>query len=184
MQHNFPCNIRAKNEFYGGCSNNNSNSGTRATSKVHKSHNKDPIVKLGLFGYNSLEYYAYLSSPWPCVNIPIRVMGNCPSPNIILLHTYNLGSTIFAWSILLWIMPRNSSFDRVNSILQVWYKFLHDYWCKICFLNFASYSRVSLLFFPNLDIKSFKDSQTLHFTNMNPHFRTSTIKWCFFSTYS
>ncbi len=94
MQHDFPCNICAKNEFCGGFSNNNSDSKIRVTSKVHNSCNKDPIVKLGLFGHNSLEYYVYLSSPWPCVIILIRVMGNCPRLDIILLHTYNLGKGI------------------------------------------------------------------------------------------
>ncbi len=107
-------------------------------------------------------------------------MGNCPSLDIILLHTCNLGSAIFAWSILSWIMDRNSSFNHTNFILQIWYKFLHDSWCRICFINFTSYFKTSLLFFPNLDIKSFKDSQTMHFTNTNPHFRTSTFKWCLF----
>jgi hypothetical protein len=142
----------------GGCSNNNFDSKIGVTSKVRKNHNKDPIVKLGSFGHNSLEYYAYLSSPWPCTIIPIRVMGNFPRPNIILLHTHNLGKIVFAWSILSWIMHRNSSFDCIDSILQVWYKFLHDSWCRICFFSFASYFKTSLLLFPNLDIKSFKDS--------------------------
>ncbi len=158
MQHDFPSNIRAKNEFRGGCSNNNFDSKIRVTSKVCNNHNKDPIVKLGSFSHNLLEYCAYLSSPWPCVIIPVRVMGNCPRPNIILLHTYNLGSIVFAQSILSWIMHRNSSFDCIDSILQVWYKFLHDSWCRISFLSFASYFKASLLFFANLDIKSFRDS--------------------------
>jgi hypothetical protein len=163
-----------------GCSNNNFNSKTKAASKVHNNHNKDPIVKLGSFVHNSLNYCAYLSSPWPCIIIPIKVMGNCPRPNIILLHTCNLGNTIFAWSILSWIMHKNSSFNHTSFVLQVWNKFLHDFWCKICFLSFASYSRTSLLLFPNLDIKSFKDSQTIHVVNTNPCFGTSTFKWCLF----
>jgi hypothetical protein len=50
----------------------------------------------------------------------------------------------------------------------------------ICFLNFASYFRTSLLLFPNLDIRSFRDSQTMHFANIDPHFCTSTFKWCLF----
>jgi hypothetical protein len=119
MQCDFPCNIHAKNQSCGGCSNNTFDSETWATSKLCKSHNKDPIVKLGLFGHNSLKYYAYLSSPWPCTFILVRVMGNCPNPYIIFLHICNLGSAIFAWSILLWIMHKNSSFDHTNSILQV-----------------------------------------------------------------
>jgi hypothetical protein len=108
------------------------------------------------------------------------VMGNCPSPNIILLHTYNLRNIVFAWSILSWIMHRNSFFDCIKSILQIWYKFLHDSWCKICFFSFASYFIASLLFFLNLDIKLFRDSQTVHFANTNLHFHTSTFRWCFF----
>jgi hypothetical protein len=66
------------------------------TSNVHKSYNKNPIMKLGLFGHNSLEYCAYLSSSCPCAIIPMRIMGNCPSLDAILLYTCNLGSAIFA----------------------------------------------------------------------------------------
>jgi hypothetical protein len=83
-------------------------------------------------------------------------------------------------SILSWIMHRNSSFDHTDFVLQVWYKFLHDSCCRICFLSFVSYFKTFLLFFPNLDIKSFKDSQTMHFANIDPHFCTSTFKWCCF----
>jgi len=129
MQCDCPCNVCAKNEFYGGCSNNNFDFKTRIASKVHKSHNKDPILELGLFGHIPLEYCAYFSSQWPCNIIPIRVMGNCSSLDIILLHTCNLGSVVFAWSILSWIMHKNSSFDSIDSGLQVWYMFLNDSWC-------------------------------------------------------
>jgi hypothetical protein len=179
MQHDFPYNIRAKNEFYGGCSNNNFDFETLAAPKVHNSRNKDPIVKLGSFGHNSLKYYAYSSTPWPCTIIPVRVMDNCPRPNIILLHICNLRSIVFAWSTLSWILHRNSSFDHTNFILQVWYKFLHDSWCMICFLNFASYSRASLLFFPNLDIvlQGFTNNA---FGKHSPRFHTLTFKWCLF----
>jgi hypothetical protein len=135
---------------------------------------------LGSFGHNSLEHYAYFSSSWPCTIIPIRVMGNCLSQVIILLHTCNLRSAIFAWSILSWIMHRNSSFNHTNIVLQIWYNFLYDSWCKICFLSFASYFRASLLFFLNLDIKSLRDSQIVHFKNMDPRFHTSTFKWFLF----
>jgi hypothetical protein len=183
MECDFLYNIHAKNELCGGCSNNTFDSKTRASSKVCKRHNKDPIVKLGSFGHNSLEYCAYFSSSWPCAIILVRVMGNCPSSYIILLHTYNLGSTIFAWSILSWIMYRNASFDCTDFVLQIWYNFLHDSWCKISFLSFASYSKTSLLLFPNLDIKSFKDSQIMHFANIDPHFHTSTFNGVFSSTY-
>jgi hypothetical protein len=97
MQHNFPCNIRAKNEFYRGCSNNTFNSETKATSKVYNNYNKDQVVKLGLFGHISLEYCAYVSSPWPCTIIPVKVISNYPRLDIILLHTYNIGNIVFAW---------------------------------------------------------------------------------------
>jgi hypothetical protein len=170
MQHDFPYNICVKNEFYEGCSNNNFNSETWVASKVHNSCNKDLIVKLGSFGHNSLKYCAYFSSPWPCAIIPVRIMGNYPRLDIILLHICNLGSASFACSILSWIMHRNSSFDPTNSILQIWYKLLHDSWCRIYFLYFASYFKASLLFFPNLDIKSFKDSQIMHFLKHKPPF--------------
>jgi hypothetical protein len=59
MQRNFPHNIRAKNEFYGGCSNNTFDFETKVISKVHNSCNKDPIVKLGSFGHKSLELYIF-----------------------------------------------------------------------------------------------------------------------------
>ncbi len=104
--------------------------------------------------------------------ILVRVISNFPNLNIILLHTYNLGNAIFAWSILSWIIHRNSSFDCINFVFQVWYKFLHDSWCKVCFLSFASYFKTSLLLFPNLDIKSFRvckqyisQARTLAFTH-------------------
>jgi len=163
-----------------GCSNNNFDSETRTTSNICKIHNKDPIVKLGLFGFNSLEYCAYFSSSCPCVIIPMRVMGNCPSPYIILLQTCNLGSAVFTWSILSWIMHRNSSFDCINSILQAWYKYLYNSWCKICFLSFLSYSIVSLLFLPTFDIKSLTDSQIVHLAKIDLRFCTSTFWWCLF----
>jgi len=119
MQCDFFCNMLAKNEFYGRCSNNNFDYETWAMSKVHNNCNKDPIVKLGSFGHNSLYYFAYLSSPWPCTIILVRVMGNCPRLDIILLHTCNLGSVVFEWSIFAWIMCRNSFFDRTNFVFQV-----------------------------------------------------------------
>jgi hypothetical protein len=62
MQYDFPYNICANDEFCRGCSNNNFDFEIGATSKVCKSRNKDPIVKLRSFGHNSLEYYAYFSS--------------------------------------------------------------------------------------------------------------------------
>jgi hypothetical protein len=184
MQCDFPCSICAKNEFYRGCSNNNFNCETKAASKVHNSCNKDLIVKFELFGHNSLEHCAYLSSPWPCVIILVRVMGNCPRPNIILLHTCNLGNIVFTWSILSWIMHKNSSFDHIDFVLQVWYKFLYDYCYRICFLNFTSYFKTSLLFFPNLDIKSFRDSQIVHFVNTDPGFAHWHLDGVLSSTYS
>jgi len=109
-------------------------------------------VKFGSFGHNSLESCAYLSFLYPCVIVPMKVMGNCPSPYIILLQTCNLGSEVFTWSILSWIMHKNSSFDHTNYVFQVWYKFIHDYWCKICFFSFPSYSITSLLFLPTFVI--------------------------------
>ncbi len=84
-----------KNVFWGRCSNKILDSQTRAFSKIQKHRNKYPTVKLGSLGHNSLEYCAYLSSPWPWVIIPIKVMGNCPSPQIILFATYNFGNAIF-----------------------------------------------------------------------------------------
>jgi hypothetical protein len=106
--------------------------------------------------------------------------GNCPSPKIILLQIYSLGNAIFARSNLSWIMHRNSSFDHIDYVFHVWYKLSHHSWCKMCFLGFTSYSIASLRCFPNLDIKSLRDSQTMHFVKTNLHFHTSTLKWCLF----
>jgi len=146
----------------------------------HKCHcSKDPIVKLELFYHNSLEYCAYFSSLCPCVIIPMRVMGNS-KPIYDLLQTCNLGSAIFLWSILSWIMHRSWFFNCTNYIHQMWYKFLHDSWCKICFLSFPSYSITSSLFLPTFDIKSLRDSQIVHLANTNLHFRTLTFWWCLF----
>ncbi len=103
-------------------------------------------------------------------------MGNFPSPYIILFTTCKLEDAIFAWSILSWITYKNSSFDHIDSDLQVWFKLLHDYWCKRCFFNFSSYSFASLLFFPNLNIKSLKDSHVIHFAKVGPLFHTLGCK--------
>ncbi len=177
-QCDFPCKRRVNNGFCGVCSNNNFDSKIGTTSNVCKSRNKDTIVKLGSFGHNSLEYCAYFSSSCPYAIIPMKIMSNCPSPYIILLQTCNFGSAIFAWSVLSWIM-NSSFFNHIDYILQVWYKFLHNFWCKICFINFPSYS-LTLLFFPTFNIKSLKDSQTMHLANTNLCFRTSTFRWCLF----
>jgi hypothetical protein len=99
-----------------------------------------------------LEYCAYLSSPWPWTIILINVMGKCPSSQIILFATYNLASVVFAWFILSWTIHKNSSLDRTDSNLQVWYQLLHDFWCNRHFFNFTSYSSMSLLFFPILTL--------------------------------
>ncbi len=130
IQSDFPCKRCAKRAFWGGCSNNILDSQARAFSKVRKNRNNDPIVKLGSLGHNSLEYCAYLSLPWLWAIIPINVMGNCPSPQIIFFAICNIKNVVFAWSILSWIKQRNSSFNCTNSNLQVWYKLLHDSWCK------------------------------------------------------
>jgi hypothetical protein len=89
------------------CSKKNFHSQIGVFFKIWNSCNKDPIVKLGSLGHNPLEYYAYLSSPWPCAFILVRVTCNCPSPKIILLATWNLGSAVFTWSILSWITHNN-----------------------------------------------------------------------------
>jgi hypothetical protein len=135
MQCDFPCNICAKNEFYKGCSNNNFNYEAKVAPKVRNSHNKDPIVKFELFGHNSLKHCAYLSSPWPCVIIHVRVMGNCPRPDIILLHTYNLGNAVFAWSILSWTLVEIS--QNVTTARK-WPFQQNNYMCSLhceCFIS-------------------------------------------------
>jgi hypothetical protein len=134
-------------------------------------------VKLGSFGHNSLEYCAYISFPCPCVIIHVKVMGNCLNPNMILLQTCNLDKAVFSRSILSWIMHRNSSFNRINFIFQMWYTIFHDFWCKICFLSFYSYLITSLLFLPTFDIKSLRDSQIVHLAKIDLPFWTSTFRW-------
>ncbi len=180
MRHDLPCRRHAKNALSRKCSNNILDSQTWAFSKVWNNYNNNPIIKLGSIGHKSLKYYAYFLFPWPCTIILVRLMGNCLIPKIILLATWNLKSAIFAWSNLSWITHKNSSFDRTNSNFQIWYMFLHESWCKICFINFNSYSFASLLLFPNFNIKSVKDSHTLHFAKIKPLFHTSTLRWCFF----
>ncbi len=139
-----------------------------------------PNYKIGINRPQIIKIYAYFLFPWPCTIILVRLMGNCPIPKIILLATWNLKSAIFAWSNFSWITHKNSSFDHTNSNLQIRYMFLHESWCKICFFNFNSYSFASLLLFPNFNIKSVKDSHTLHFAKIEPLFHTSTLRWCFF----
>ncbi len=180
MQHNFPCNTCAKNEYYESCSNNNSDSETRATSKLYKNSQQKPNCEIGIVWPQLIRILCISVIPMTMCYHTHKGNGQLSKPKYHFLHTYNLGSTVFAWSILSWIMHRNSSFNCINSILQVWYNFLYDFWCKICFLSFASYFRASLLFFPNLDIKSFRYSHIVHFTNTNPHLGTSTFRWCLF----
>ncbi len=148
--------------------------------KVRKCYNKEPIVKLGSIAHNSFEYWTYISSPCPWAIIPIRVTCNWWNLEIILLHIWTLGRIFFVLSILSWIMQRNSTFDQTNFVLHVWYKFLHNFWCKTYFFSFTSYSITLLLCFPNLGIKSLRDSQIVHFEKIDLHFCTSTFKWCLF----
>jgi hypothetical protein len=135
MQHDFPCKTCAKNALCRRCSIKIFNLKIIAFSKVRKNHNKDPIVKLGSLGHNSLKYYAYISSLCPCIIISMKVTSNCPSLKIILLAIWNLGSVVFAWSILSWIMHKNSFLDHTHFNLWVWYKLLHDSWCNMCFFQ-------------------------------------------------
>jgi hypothetical protein len=178
MQCNFPCKRWTKNESYGGSSNNSFDSTIGATSKAQKSRNIDPIVKLGSFGHNSFEYWAYISSPCPWATCESN--RQLSKPRYHFVTHCSLGTSIFTWSILSWITHGNSSFDWTNFILHVWHKFLHDSWCKMCFLSFISYSNTLLLWFTNLDIKYLRYSQIIHFAKIDPHFCTSMLRWCFF----
>ncbi len=92
----------------------------------------------------------------------------------------NLGNAVSTWSILSWITHKNSSLECKDSDLQLWYKLLHNFWCKRCFFNHISYFLASLLFFPNFDIKSLNDSQIVHFVKIDLFFLTSTLKWYLF----
>jgi len=49
----------------------------------------------------------------------------------------------------------------------------------LCFFNLISCSFTLRLFFPTLDIKSFKDSQKIHLAKIDPLIQTSTFR-CFF----
>ncbi len=49
----------------------------------------------------------------------------------------------------------------------------------VMFLNFISCSSMLAQFFSTLDIRSFKDSHTMHFTNIKTLFCTSTLRWYF-----
>ncbi len=100
--------------------------------------------------------------------------------NHFVCHLQPWECSFHMWSILSWITHRNSYLECTYLDLQVWYKLLHNFWCKRCFFNFSPYSFTSLLFFPNFDIKSFNDSHTVHFINIEPLFLASTLKWCFF----
>jgi hypothetical protein len=77
------------------------------------------MVKLKLLGHNSFEYYVLALSSCTWTIIPISVTGSWPNPIIILFFTSNLGMVVLEWSILLWMMHRNSSFDRTDSIFQL-----------------------------------------------------------------
>jgi hypothetical protein len=122
-QRNFPCKKTSKEWILWGSSNIGFDFATRATSKMQKSCNKYPIVKLRSFGHNSFEHWTYLSSPCPWAILLVKVIGNCLSLDIILLHTYNLRRAFLTWSILSWITHRNSSFDQIDFVFHVWYKF-------------------------------------------------------------
>jgi len=137
-------------------------------------------VKLGSFGHNSIEYYAYISSPWPCVIIRVRVISNCPSPDIILLHTCNLGSAIFAWSILSWIIHKNSSFDRIDFVFQVRYKILHDFWCRICFLALFHTLKPHYYSFPIWISSPSGIHKQCILQTQTPTFALFTFRWCLF----
>jgi len=73
-----------------GCSNNNVDFETRATSKVHKSRNKDPIMKLGLLGHNSLEHCACLLSMWSRVIILVRLWTIFIATYKAVLHIHTI----------------------------------------------------------------------------------------------
>ncbi len=110
MHHDFPCNKQAKKTFCERCSNKTFNFETRSFSKIWKRRNNDPIVKLGSFSHNSLEY---------CICMTMRYHtnegnGQLSKPKNHFVFIWNLGSAVFAWSILSWITHRNSSLDRTN----------------------------------------------------------------------
>jgi hypothetical protein len=96
MQHNFPCNICAKNEFFEGCSNNNFDLKTWATSEVCNSRNKDPIVKLGSFALLEILSYAttlFATGMQLCRVFYAIAMDFCPLFGCVC----NYGATIIAF---------------------------------------------------------------------------------------
>jgi hypothetical protein len=105
-----------------------------------------------------------------------RKFSNTQNHFVGLLEPWEFRS-ILSWITYNWEFIFKS---HTNSDLQIWYKLMYDSWCKMCFFNFNSYFFTSLLFFSNFDIKSFKDSHTIHFAKTDTFFHTSILKRCFF----
>ncbi len=183
MQHNFPYNIRANNEFCKGYSNNNFDQKLgllpKFTITVARTHCEIRIV-----WPQFTKYYAYLSSPWSCIIILVRVTGNYPRPNIILLHTYNLGSTIFAWSILSWILHRKSLFDDIDFIFQVWYKNLHIFGVGYILLASPHILKPHCYFFPIWILGPLRIHKQCISQTQTPTFAHQHLNGVFSSTYS
>ncbi len=128
---------------------------------------------MGSLSHNLLEYYAYLSSPWPYAIIPVKVTSNCPTPKIILLATWNFGSVVFTWSILSWITHKFWSLSMVQAF--AWFLMQNVLFSTLVHILLHHY-----YFFPNFNIKSLKDSHTIHFTKTYPLFCRFVLKWCLF----
>jgi hypothetical protein len=57
---------------------------------------------------------------------------------------------------------------------------LHRLWHPSMVQTFVGLLMQSMLFLPNLDIKSFNDSHIIHLANIDLLFCTSTLRWCLF----
>jgi hypothetical protein len=55
-------------------------------------------------------------------------MGICPSPAVAFVCRYILGIAIFVWSILSWIIQRNSVGISTEFVLHAWYNRRHEFW--------------------------------------------------------
>jgi hypothetical protein len=97
-----------KNAFYGLCSNKIVNSLMGSFSKVQNIYNNDPIVEFESFGQNSLEYWTYVSSPWPWAITLIKMTESLPKLETFFLHS-KFKRIILEWSILSWMTQRYPS---------------------------------------------------------------------------
>jgi hypothetical protein len=128
MHLDFPCIRASKNEFCGGTENSTFDSLTGGLSSARKTRHIDEIAKFESPGQKAVALWAYAPSPWPCINIPVKEMGICPSPAVAFVCRCILGIAVFVWSILSWIIQRTSVRMSIEFVLQEWYNRRHVFW--------------------------------------------------------